>query len=56
VRGAAAHGDRPPGQVLTGLGLQVTEINVTQQLQLLEVRGVLERLIAESAARRATSE
>jgi DNA-binding GntR family transcriptional regulator len=37
-------------------GAQITEINVTQQLLLLEVRRVLERLIAENAARRATPE
>ena len=36
--------------------LQITDINVTQQLLLLEVRRVLERLIAENAARRATPE
>lgn len=43
-------------KVLPRLGVQVTEINVTQQLLLLEVRRVLERLIAENAARRATPE
>lgn len=43
-------------QVLPRLGVQITEINVTQQLLLLEVRRVLERLIAQNAARRATPE
>ena len=43
-------------KVLPRQGVQVTEINVTQQLLLLEVRRVLERLIAENAARRATPE
>ncbi len=43
-------------KILPRLGIQVTEINVTQQLLLLEVRRVLERLIAENAARRATPE
>jgi DNA-binding GntR family transcriptional regulator len=38
------------------VGAQVTEINVSQHLRLLEVRRVLERLIAVSAARRATPE
>ena len=37
-------------------GAQITEINVTQHLLLLDVRRVLERLIAENAARRATAE
>ncbi len=41
-------------KVLPRLGVQITEINVTQQLLLLEVRRVLERLIAQNAARRAT--
>ena len=35
-------------------GIFVSEINVTSQLRLLEVRRELERLIARSAARRAT--
>ena len=43
-------------KILPRLGVQITEINVTQQLLLLEVRRVLERLIACSAARRATPE
>jgi len=37
-------------------GMFVTDINVTSQLRLLEVRRELERLIARSAARRATPE
>ena len=37
-------------------GIVVTEINVGSQLRLLEVRRELERLIARSAARRATAE
>jgi DNA-binding GntR family transcriptional regulator len=41
-------------KILPRLGAQITEINVTQQLLALEVRRVLERLIAEKAARRAT--
>ena len=43
-------------RILPRLGVQVTEINVTQQLRLLEVRRVLERLVAQNAARRATPE
>jgi DNA-binding GntR family transcriptional regulator len=43
-------------KILPRLGAQITEINVTQQLLALEVRRVLERLIAEKAARRATPE
>lgn len=43
-------------RILPRLGVQITEINVTQQLLLLEVRRVLERLIAEAAARRAAPE
>lgn len=43
-------------KIVPRFGAQITEINVTQQLQLLEVRRVLERLIAENAARRATPE
>lgn len=43
-------------KIVPRYGAQITEINVTQQLMLLEVRRVLERLIAEKAARRATSE
>lgn len=41
-------------RILPRHGAQITEINVTQQLLLLEVRRVLERLIAVGAARRAT--
>ena len=37
-------------------GIIVSEINLTKQLRLLEVRRELERLIARSAARRATEE
>jgi DNA-binding GntR family transcriptional regulator len=37
-------------------GIIVTEINVASQLRLLEVRRELERLIAKSAARRATDD
>jgi DNA-binding GntR family transcriptional regulator len=37
-------------------GMFVTDINVTSQLRLLEVRRELERLIARSAARRATDD
>ena len=37
-------------------GMFVTDINVTSQLRLLEVRRELERLIAKSAAKRATAE
>ena len=40
--------------ILPRLGIVVTEINVGSQLKLLEVRRELERLIARSAARRAT--
>ena len=43
-------------RILPRLGAQVTEINVSQQLLLLELRRVLERLIAGDAARRATPE
>jgi DNA-binding GntR family transcriptional regulator len=43
-------------KILPRHGAQITEINVTQQLLLLEVRRTLERLIAASAARRATPE
>lgn len=43
-------------KIVPRFGAQVTEINVTQQLLLLELRRVLERLIAENAARRATPE
>ena len=43
-------------KILPRLGVQITEINVTQQLLLLEVRRVLEHLIAQNAARRATPE
>ena len=40
--------------ILPRRGIVVTEINVGNQLRLLEVRRELERLIAKSAARRAT--
>src|SRR5437763_16258962 len=40
--------------VLPRRGIMVSEINVRTQLRLLEVRRELERLIARSAARRAT--
>ena len=40
--------------ILPRRGILVTEINVKRQLRLLEVRRELERLIARSAARRAT--
>ena len=43
-------------KIVPRFGAQVTEINVTQQLLLLDVRRVLERLIAEDAARRATAD
>ena len=42
--------------VLPRRGILVSEINVKRQLRLLEVRRELERLIARSAARRATDE
>lgn len=42
-------------KIVPRYGAQITEINVTQQLLLLEVRRVLERLVAQNAARRATS-
>jgi len=42
--------------ILPRRGIMVTEINVGSQLRLLEVRRELERLIARSAARRATGE
>ena len=42
--------------ILPRRGILVTEINVKRQLRLLEVRRELERLIARSAARRATDE
>ena len=41
--------------ILPRRGIVVTEINVGSQLKLLEVRRELERLIARSAARRATA-
>jgi DNA-binding GntR family transcriptional regulator len=41
--------------ILPRRGIVVTEINVGSQLRLLEVRRELERLIARSAARRATA-
>ena len=40
--------------ILPRRGIVVTEINVKRQLRLLEVRRELERLVAKSAARRAT--
>ena len=40
--------------ILPRRGIVVSEINVTRQLRLLEVRRVLETLIARTAARRAT--
>ncbi len=43
-------------QILPRRGIIVSEINVASQLRLLEVRRELERLIARSAARRATGE
>jgi DNA-binding GntR family transcriptional regulator len=42
--------------ILPRRGIVVSEINVGNQLKLLEVRRELERLIARSAARRATAE
>lgn len=42
--------------IVPRFGAQVSEINVTQQLLLLDVRRILERLIAQDAARRATPE
>jgi len=42
--------------IVPRFGAQITDINVTQQLLLLELRRVLECLIAENAARRATPE
>src|SRR6185436_651571 len=42
--------------ILPRRGIVVTEVNVKRQLRLLEVRRELERLIARSAARRATDE
>lgn len=42
--------------ILPRRGILVSEINVKRQLRLLEVRRELERLIARSAARRATDE
>lgn len=42
--------------ILPRRGVLVSEINVKRQLRLLEVRRELERLIARSAARRATDE
>ena len=42
--------------ILPRRGIVVTDINVGSQLKLLEVRRELERLIARSAARRATDE
>ena len=43
-------------KIVPRYGAQITEINVTQQLLLLEVRRELERLIAVNAARRSTTE
>lgn len=42
--------------ILPRRGVVVSEVNVANQLRLLEVRRVLERLIAASAARRATDD
>jgi DNA-binding GntR family transcriptional regulator len=42
--------------ILPRRGVIVSEINLTKQLKLLEVRREIERLIARSAARRATDE
>ena len=42
--------------ILPRRGIIVSEINATSQMRLLEVRRELERLIARSAARRATDE
>ena len=42
--------------VLPRRGIMVSEINVRTQLRLLEVRREVERLVARSAARRATAE
>jgi len=42
--------------ILPRRGVVVSEVNVASQLRLLEVRRVLERLIAASAARRATDD
>ncbi|MBM3356070.1 MAG: GntR family transcriptional regulator, partial [Betaproteobacteria bacterium] len=41
-------------KIVPRFGAQITQINVSEHLRLLEVRRVLERLIAVSAARRAT--
>jgi DNA-binding GntR family transcriptional regulator len=43
-------------QILPRRGVIVSDINVKAQLRLLEVRREIERLVARSAARRATSE
>lgn len=43
-------------RIMPRRGVMVSEINVAHQLQQLEVRRVLERLIARCAARRATDE
>lgn len=42
--------------ILPRRGILVSEINVSSQMRLLDVRRVLERLISRSAARRATDE
>jgi DNA-binding GntR family transcriptional regulator len=42
--------------ILPRRGIMVSEINVNSQLRLLEVRRVVERLVARSAARRASAE
>lgn len=42
--------------ILPRRGIIVSEVNVSTQVRLLEVRRVLERLIAETAARRASNE
>lgn len=43
-------------RIMPRFGIQITEVNVAHQLLLLEVRRVLERLIAQSAARRASAD
>lgn len=43
-------------KIMPRFGIQITEVSVAQQLLLLEVRRVLERLIAQSAAKRASAE
>ena len=43
-------------KIMPRFGIQITEVNVAHQLLLLDVRRVLERLIAQSAARRASAD